>query len=244
MPPPAAPPAGRPDYEPVPPPTHGPAGDDARRLFDELAGGPAPAGSSWNPAPAPAPAEESSIFPATGIPSYSPTPPAAAAPPSADVEQSAPAADEPTRRGGRGHVDRDDRPDRSGASRLLPLLLALALLLGGGFLLKSLLSGDDADDDVVTPPVRRTVAASASAGASASSVATPTPRQTYSQAQIDDSLKDPHFRHGYDAGKRKAAAGPVKDPEATCTAMAYAERAGGYPWGAHDRQGCLVGITT
>jgi hypothetical protein len=36
----------------------------------------------------------------------------------------------------------------------------------------------------------------------------------------------------------------VSDPEATCREMGLAERTNGYPWGAHDRQGCLVGLTS
>jgi hypothetical protein len=128
-----------------------------------------------------------------------------------------------------------ERSDRS-RSRLLPLLLALALLLGGGYLLKNLLSGDD-DTGTVTAPVRRSPAASTAASAA------PSPNTTYSSAQLAASLKDPHFRHGYEYGKKRAAAGPVADAEAACRTQALKERAAGYPWGAHDRQGCLVGAT-
>jgi hypothetical protein len=115
----------------------------------------------------------------------------------------------------------------------VPIVLALAVLLGGGLLLKSLLgSDDDGDDTFVAPSPRPKVSATA---------AKPT---SYTPAQIELALKDPHFKHGYDAGKAKAAAGAVSNPEATCRDMGLAERTRGYPWGAHDRQGCLVGITS
>jgi hypothetical protein len=126
----------------------------------------------------------------------------------------------------------DDRPSRS---KLLPIVLALAVLLGGGLLIKSLVGGDDADDDTFTPASPRPRASASTA---------PSKPATYTPAQIELALKDPHFKHGYDAGKAKAAQGAVTDPEATCREMGLAERTQGYPWGAHDRQGCLVGITS
>jgi hypothetical protein len=129
----------------------------------------------------------------------------------------------------------DDRPARS---KLLPIVLALAVLLGVVLLGKSLLGGDDdGDDDAFVRPSAR---ASASAPASAAA----TKPATYTPAQIELALKDPHFKHGYDAGKAKAAAGAVSDPESACRELGLAERTTGYPWGAHDRQGCLVGITS
>ena len=56
-------------------------------------------------------------------------------------------------------------------------------------------------------------------------------------------MKDPHFKHGYDARVLRKKAGAVEDAPATCRAMGLRERENGYGWGAHDQQGCLVGIT-
>ena len=232
---PAAP--SQPDYEPRPP-APGSAADEARRMFEQLSGGstpeperrePGPPASSWTPAapsgpiPSQAPEPGPGGFPRRDVPSYTP-PPGALLPGDARTASAEilPAEDEEPR----GHRDRG----AGGRSKLLPVLLLLAVLLVGGYFLNGLLGGDDEDDDgVVTPP-----RASASASAPA--------QQTYTAAQIAESLKDPHFKHGYDAGKQKAATGPVADPEATCREMGLAERTKGYPWGAHDRQGCLVGI--
>ena len=124
------------------------------------------------------------------------------------------------------------RGGRSG-SKLLPLLLVAAVLLGGGFLATKLLGGGG-DEPVTAAPTTRS---------SASAKPSPEPVQSYSAAQIAASMKDPHFKHGYDAGVRRAKAGAVSDPRGTCRAMGLAERKTGYGWGAHDQQGCVVGIT-
>jgi hypothetical protein len=57
-------------------------------------------------------------------------------------------------------------------------------------------------------------------------------------------LQDAHFKHGYDAGRARARSGAVApaDRESVCRAMALQQRAGGYPWGAHDRAGCLIAL--
>ena len=113
-------------------------------------------------------------------------------------------------------------------------------VLGAVVVLFNVLSGDDTDDTASTPTPRASRPASVAPSARPSA---PTPVRSYSSAQIDQALQDPHFKHGYNAGKAKARAGAVADPESTCRELGMAERGTGYPWGAHDRQGCLVGIT-
>jgi len=250
----------------MPPVSTGPAADEARRLLEELSGGRQPSSSSWSPGGASSP-DDAGVFPPAGIPSYAPEPPPEAAPPPPPPPPSAPpppppaaeprslpplpaapgsayptilpagdAIEEPPGRGRRREADdeapRDTRPKRS---RVLPILLLLVVVLGAGYLLVKLLggSGDSADDT----PVPRASRPVASAAASA-------PVRTYTAAQIALAMQDAHFKHGYDAGKAKAATGTVSDPEATCRELLVAERAKGYPWGAHDRQGCLVGTTS
>lgn len=251
------PPPAAPSYEPTPPPSHGPAGDEARRLLEELSGGTPATGSSWNVTP-PIPPQESGVFPSTDIPSYAPQPPPSDAgppsPPSAPAPlPAAPGSAYPNilpadaegegdvrpRRHDRGRDDDGPADNRPARSKLLPIVLALAVLLGVFLLGKSLLGGDDgAEDDAFTSASPR---ARASASAAASKPAAPV---TYTAAQIELAMKDPHFKHGYDAGKAKAGAGAVSDPESTCRELGLVERTSGYPWGAHDRQGCLVGITS
>jgi hypothetical protein len=168
------------------------------------------------------------VFPGPGLPPYTPSPggllPGEPRTASAEI---LPADEEP--------VDgRRDGRQGAGSKRLLPLLLVLVLLVVAGYLLKGLLGGGDDEEETVTPP---------KASASVSAPRSPA-TQTYSAAQIAQALKDPHFKHGYDAGKKKAAAGAVANAEATCREMGLAERTKGYPWGAHDRQGCLVALTS
>ncbi|MCA1711832.1 MAG: hypothetical protein LC789_09455, partial [Actinobacteria bacterium] len=227
-------------YEPTPPPSPvagGSAAEETRRLIEELSAGQTPqlpdgppTASSWTPAP-----PESGVFPPTGVPSYAPQPPAS--PPPAPTPQ--PYGALPSTPAPRAVHDEPlpAEAERAGSSRskLLPLLLALALLLGGGYVVKTLLSGDDEGDVVTAPPVRRSPAASTAASKAAGGM--------YTAAQIAQSLRDPHFKHGYDYGKSLAAAGPVRNAEAACAAQSSKERAAGYPWGAHDRQGCLVATT-
>lgn len=118
-------------------------------------------------------------------------------------------------------------------TRRLPVLLLIGvLLLGGAYLVKTQLL-DSGSDTVTTapPPVRR------------ASPTTTLPR-ALPPAELAASLKDPHFKHGYDAGKKRAATGAVAvaDRDPVCRTMALRERADGYPWGAHDRAGCLVAL--
>jgi hypothetical protein len=107
-------------------------------------------------------------------------------------------------------------------------VLLVVLLLGGAYLVKTQLL-DSSDDTSALPPVVHHSAA-------------PKP---LTPAQLAGAMTDPHFKHGYDAGKARAARGgavPAAQRESACRAMALAERAKGYPWGAHDRAGCLIGI--
>ena len=182
------------------------------------------------------------MFPPGELPSYAPTPPAYddPSPTTARDDDDARALDL-----GFGETGaRSDRRERR--SSLLPVLLLLALLLGGGYFLSTLLLGGDDDDELATPPVRRPSASAPATTAPAASAPTGSGTSAaggpYTAEQIAASLKDPHFKHGYDAGVRRAKAGPVSDAEQTCRAMGLQERTKGYPWGAQDRQGCLVGL--
>jgi hypothetical protein len=122
--------------------------------------------------------------------------------------------------------------------RLLPLLLLAVVLLGAAYLVWSQLLQDDDDETTAAPPVRPSVSASASASATASA---PTPVRTLSAAELASSLADPHFKHGYDWGKEHGTV-PSGQEEQTCRTQAFKERADGYPWGAHDRAGCLIAL--
>ena len=93
-----------------------------------------------------------------------------------------------------------------------------------------LLNNDD-DSLSTAPPVNRP-----SASASAA-----TPIRTLSPAELAASLQDAHFKHGYDWAKLHGAA-PAADREQVCRTEALKQRSGGYPWGAHDRAGCLIGL--
>jgi hypothetical protein len=132
----------------------------------------------------------------------------------------------------RGHSDGDhdqvgegDRAGR-GSRRLLPLLLLLVVLLGAGYLVKTQLL-DSSDDTTTAPPVRTSA---------------PSTSRTLSAAELAASLKDPHFKHGYDWAKTAAGSVAAADRESTCRTEALKERESGYPWGAHDRAGCLVAL--
>ena len=112
-------------------------------------------------------------------------------------------------------------------SRRLPLLILLVVvLLGGAYLVKTQLL-----DDSSVPTANPAVHASA----------TPAAGRKLGAAELAASMKDPHFKHGYDAGKTRGVVAPA-DRESVCRAMALSERASGYPWGAHDRAGCLVAL--
>jgi hypothetical protein len=148
-------------------------------------------------------------------------------------------------RGGRDRADRElvggdeiGSGDDDAGRRRLPLLLLLVLvLLGGAYLVWSQLLQGDSDDTTTAPPVRASASASAAASPS-----TTVPR-ALSPAELAASLQDPHFKHGYDWGKNHGPA-PVAEREQLCRTEALSERAGGYPWGAHDRAGCLVALAS
>jgi hypothetical protein len=125
--------------------------------------------------------------------------------------------------------------DAAGGRRwLLPVLLALVVVLIGGYLVKTQLL-DSSSDDAVAPPTAR-----------ASAPGTPTtPIPSYSDSELAASLRDAHFKHGYDAGVARARAGaiPADRWESVCREMAFAQRDQGYPWGQHDQVGCLVALS-
>jgi hypothetical protein len=107
------------------------------------------------------------------------------------------------------------------------LLLLLVVLLVAGYLVKTqLLDSSSSDGTTTAPPVR-------------SAPATATHR--LSPAELASALTDPHFKHGYDWGK-SAGTVAVGDRDSTCRTEALKERAAGYPWGAHDRAGCLIAL--
>jgi hypothetical protein len=111
------------------------------------------------------------------------------------------------------------------------LLLLALVLLGGAYLVWSQLLNSDDETLSTTPPVNRP-----SASASAA-----TPIRTLGPAELAASLKDAHFKHGYDWGKQHGAV-PAAQREQVCRTEALKERASGYPWGAHDRAGCLIAL--
>lgn len=113
---------------------------------------------------------------------------------------------------------------RRGNARLL-VLVALAVLLLGGYLVKTLVLDARAVPAAVPS-------------------ALPSPSAPAPGAALAAALQDPHFRHGYDAGVRRARVAPVPaaDREEVCWNLGLDERVGGYPWGAHDRAGCLAGV--
>jgi hypothetical protein len=116
--------------------------------------------------------------------------------------------------------------DRPQSRRLLVLLLLVVVLLGGAYLVKTQLL-DDNSGTLASPPAHAS--------------ATPAVGRKLGAAELAASLKDAHFKHGYDAGKKRGVVAPA-DRESVCRAMALSERASGYPWGAHDRAGCLVAL--
>jgi hypothetical protein len=68
-----------------------------------------------------------------------------------------------------------------------------------------------------------------------------TPIRTLGPAELAASLKDAHFKHGYDWGKQHGAVAAA-DREQVCRTEALKQRGAGYPWGAHDRAGCLIAL--
>jgi hypothetical protein len=122
----------------------------------------------------------------------------------------------------------DGDGDGPGQSRRLPvLLLLLVVLLGGAYLVKTQLLDDSSPGTAANPPVHAS--------------ATPAAGRKLGAAELAASLKDPHFKHGYEAGQKRGTVAPA-DRASVCRAMALSERASGYPWGAHDQAGCLVAL--
>jgi hypothetical protein len=114
---------------------------------------------------------------------------------------------------------------RRGNGRLL-VLVSLAVLLLGGYLVRTQVL------DAATVPA-------------AVPSALPSPSASTPSAALAAALRDPHFRHGYDAGVRRARVAPVPaaDRGRVCWNLGLAERTRGYPWGAHDLAGCVTGVT-
>jgi hypothetical protein len=136
------------------------------------------------------------------------------------------------RRGG----DDADGEGEAGPRRLPVLLLFLVLLAAGAYLVWSQLLNNDSDDTTAAPPVRPSTVASAAASPSAA-----TPMRTLGAAELAASLQDGHFKHGYDWAKQHGAVA-ADQREQTCRDEALRQRQEGYPWGAHDRAGCLIGL--
>ena len=205
-----------------------PTGDipDYAPLAPEAADEPRQADPPPSPAAPPPP-----VPPTPSAPPVPPGPPAPSNPPPFELPPRASVLD--TFHDGMSDERTSGRGGRSG-SKLLPLLLVGAVLLGGAFLATKLLGGGGEETVTTAPPTRPSASARPS---------TPAPVQSYSAEQIAAAMKDPHFKHGYDAGVRRAKAGAITDPRGTCRAMGLAERKQGYGWGAHDQQGCIVGIT-
>ena len=262
------PPVARP---PGPPVAGESAAAQAQRLIDELRAGrtedpPAPAAaapaapapvSSWTPRPdvAAEPTERSpGIFPSSEVPG---------SPARGVTDDVTDYVEEPTSEPSRpfggdeaappGHAREQDEVDEVDEdatghgrprSRLLPLLLAAAVLLGGGYLIKTLAfssSGSDVAPAVSAAPTHRAVAPRTASPAESASTGASRPN-TYTAAEIAASMQDPHFKHGYTAGLARKKTGAASDAEQACRNLGLAERKSGYPWGAHDRQGCLIGL--
>ncbi|MEO6204402.1 MAG: hypothetical protein ABIO67_03325 [Mycobacteriales bacterium] len=222
-----------------------------------------PDATSWGSGDSTPPSEEpprhasGGVFPTGEIPDYSPTPPdsperapvAPAAPPMPPVPAMPsvppvpPSGVPPFELPPRPSVldtfaeePSDERRDHHNRSfGLVPLLLVLVVLAAAAYFVSTQLLGGSSEDTRTAPTRSTTPSARATA-------ARPVP--TYSAEQIAASLKDPHFKHGYDAGVLRKKAGAVEDASATCRAMGLRERDKGYGWGAHDQQGCIVGTTT
>jgi hypothetical protein len=117
-----------------------------------------------------------------------------------------------------------DEPEPQRSRRLLPLLGVLLLLVGAAFLVKTQLLDDNSDSTTAATPVPRTsTVASAPSGQ----------RPRVDPAKLAAALKDPHFRHGYEA---------ATTPAEICQNLAVKERAAGYAWNAHDRAGCMIAL--
>jgi hypothetical protein len=100
----------------------------------------------------------------------------------------------------------------------------LLLLIGAAYLVKTQLLDDNSDSASVAPPVARPTAVSS---------APSTARARVDPAKLAAALKDPHFRHGYEAATTAAQ---------ICQTLAKNERASGYAWNAHDQAGCLIAL--
>lgn len=181
------------------------------------------------------------------IPSYAPTEPPGLGFPADAAADVPPLEDEPASvgqwsdgsgppppgrarrsRGAGDDVGSDDGHREAGSRRLPVLLLLLGVLLGAGYLVKTqVLDSSSSDNATITPRVRAS--------------ATPAATRTLGPAELAASLKDPHFKHGYDWGKKHGAV-PAAEREQVCRTEALKQRAAGYPWGAHDRAGCLIGL--
>jgi hypothetical protein len=201
-------------------------------------GSPVPSFGSSPAADLPTPAAASGLgFQAGGV---LPGPPASAAEPAttgqwSDGTEPPPPSRRRRSRSGGELPDRDEPPveaaesgERAGRSRLLVLLLLGVLLLGGAYLVKTYVLDSGDATPTTAPPVTHTTA--------------PAGSHALTPAELASAMTDAHFRHGYTAGKTKGRVAPA-DREQTCRTMALAERAGGYPWGAHDRAGCLVALS-
>lgn len=156
-----------------------------------------------------------------------PPPVVEAAPAVAPAAEAACAGSEDARR------TRGDRRGRRGSGRLLVLVAVAVLLLAGYLVTTQVLDGARAPSVAAVP-----------SPSAAPSQRTAAPSQP--SAALAASLQDPHFRHGYDAGLRRAGIAPVPaaEREQVCRNLGLDERTRGYPWGAHDRAGCLAGVTS
>lgn len=178
------------------------------------------------------------------VPSYAPTDPAAvgfdddpapheveAASPGHWSDGSTPPVPSRPRRSGSGAGDEEgpaaDEAGDGRSRRMLMLLLAAVVLLGGGYLVKTQLLDSGSGTTTVAPRASASVPANVPGRLSA--------------AELASSMKNDHFKHGYDWGKTRGPA-PAAEREQICRTQALKERAGGYPWGAHDRAGCLVAL--
>jgi hypothetical protein len=132
-----------------------------------------------------------------------------------------------SRGGGSDHDVIEDGTGEAGQRRLPVLLLLGVLLLGGAYLVKTQLLDSDSNGNSTTVTPRASAPVTVPGRLSA--------------AELAASLKDAHFKHGYDWGRSHGAA-PAADREQLCRTEALKERAAGYPWGAHDRAGCLVAL--
>jgi hypothetical protein len=137
------------------------------------------------------------------------------------------------------HSDSDSDSDEiassrseAGPRRLPIMVLLVVVLLGGAYLVWSQVLQGNSDKTTTAPPVVRP---------SASTAATPVVTRTLGPAELAASLKDAHFKHGYEWGKSHGVT-PAAQRDQVCRDEALKQRAAGYPWGAHDRAGCLIAL--